>query len=395
MKKIAIVVDNGPSDGGTFQYNQTIVDAFNDLPENQFEKIVFYTNDFWKAYLQKYPYTFIELKLSSRLKKILKLIVLLKLPIRVRKGLLYIIAPHIATALNKTAVDLLLFPSQDTISLFTSIPKISVIHDLMHRYESHFPEVSENGRIRYRDILFKSFCDESKAVVVDSQIGVEHVVDTYHINKDKVYTLPFIPPPHILSDDPLPNDFENKYPDLPSEYLFYPGQFWPHKNHKNLLLAISSLKKKGTNINIVFGGKTTYDYNKLVQLIEEQGLAENVKFVGFIPDEYLKLFYLKAKGLVMPTYFGPTNIPPLEAIFLNCPVAVSGIYGMPEQLQNAALYFTPSDVDDIAEKIKDLWLNQSTRDMLVANGIELTKHWNKIAFNKKFGQIIESVMYAA
>jgi len=49
--------------------------------------------------------------------------------------------------------------------------------------------------------------------------------------------------------------------------------------------------------------------------------------------------------MIMPTFFGPTNIPPLEAIAVGCPVAVSNIYGMPHQLGDAALYFNPTRVE--------------------------------------------------
>lgn len=388
MKNIAIVIDNGPSDGGTFQYNQAFVDAFMELPDSLFRKTIFYTNSYWKEYLKKCPYKLKEIKLTIRLKRILKLITVLNLPALFRKVALYILSPSVAKSLNDIEIDLLLFPSQDTVSLFITSPKINVIHDLMHHFEPHFPEVSSNGRIRYRDLLFKNFCIESKAIIVDSKLGINQVIECYNTKKDKIYDLPYIPPPHILNNDPLPPDFEEKYAKLPENFLFYPGQFWPHKNHKNLLLAISSLINQGIEINMVFAGKMDYDYFALINLIEDLKIQKYITFLDFVPNEYLKGIYLKSKGLVMPTFFGPTNIPPLEAIFLERPVAVSDVYGMKDQLQDASLYFNPNDIADIAEKIKILLLDMEKRKQLIDNGKKLILIWNKNTFNRKFAEII-------
>ena len=60
----------------------------------------------------------------------------------------------------------------------------------------------------------------------------------------------------------------------------------------------------------------------------------------------------------MPTIGGPTNIPPLEAILCECPMAVSNIYAMPEQLKNASLYFDPNSEKNMAEVMEELWTNK-------------------------------------
>jgi len=392
MTNIAVFLNNGPEDGGAFQYNQTIIDAFIELPQAEFNRKIFYTNNYWKDYLVGYPYDLIELKLSPRLNKILKLITYFKLPIAIRKALLYLLAPNVARHLNDEEIDLLIFPSQDTISLFTTVPKVSVIHDLMHRYESHFPEVSQNGRIKYRDRLFKAFCDEAKGIIVDSKVGSIHVQESYHISGENIYELPFLPPPYIIDQSPVPPGFGEKYQDLPSKFLFYPSQFWAHKNHKNLLLAVHSLLSEGISINLVFGGKLIYGYKDVAQLVEKLNLQKNITFLGYIPNEFLKGIYLKSAGLVMPTYFGPTNIPPLEAIFLGRPMAVSGIYGMPDQLGGAALYFNPNSVNEIAEKMKMLWIDENVVNDLIEQGKEVAKKWNKKEFNKRFNDIVKNLI---
>ena len=127
-------------------------------------------------------------------------------------------------------------------------------------------------------------------------------------------------------------------------------------------------------------------------LIKDLNIEENVFFVNFIPEEYLRTVYNNSKGLIMPTFFGPTNIPPLEAVFSGCPVAVSDIYGMPEQLQDSALYFDPRSVNEISKVLKILWTDDNKRNELIINGIRLTKLWNQEEFHKKFEIILTELL---
>ena len=61
----------------------------------------------------------------------------------------------------------------------------------------------------------------------------------------------------------------------------------------------------------------------------------------------------------MPTFFGPTNIPILEAWAFGCPVLTSDIRGIREQVQNAAILVDPRSVDAIADGIYRLWTDES------------------------------------
>ena len=79
-------------------------------------------------------------------------------------------------------------------------------------------------------------------------------------------------------------------------------------------------------------------------------------------------FYRRARAMVMPTFFGPTNIPPLEAFALGCPVAVSNIYGIPEQVGDAALLFDPNSVEEIADCIERLWQDDALCASLISKG---------------------------
>lgn len=70
----------------------------------------------------------------------------------------------------------------------------------------------------------------------------------------------------------------------------------------------------------------------------------------------------------MPTFFGPINIPQLEAFALGCPVITSNIYGIPEQVGDAALLVDPKNPEDIAEKIGKVWTDKKLGNSLIEKG---------------------------
>ena len=89
----------------------------------------------------------------------------------------------------------------------------------------------------------------------------------------------------------------------------------------------------------------------------------------------------------MPTYYGPTNIPPIEANLLDCPVAVSDIYGMREQLGDAALFFDPNNEVEIAEIIRNYWLDDDLCDEMKKRGRRTAWKFTQNRFNNDVERI--------
>ena len=76
-------------------------------------------------------------------------------------------------------------------------------------------------------------------------------------------------------------------------------------------------------------------------------------------------------------------MPPLEAMSASVPVAVSRTSSLPEVCGDAALYFNPYDILDIANTIKKLLNDQQVRQRCIANGLEQIRlfDWNITAQN--------------
>ncbi len=93
-----------------------------------------------------------------------------------------------------------------------------------------------------------------------------------------------------------------------------------------------------------------------------------VQLFGFVDKDRIVALYKNAFALVYPTFFGPDNLPPLEAFALGCPVIASSVSGAQEQLGDAAILFDPKNPEEIAQKVKMLYDDPGKREELIRKG---------------------------
>ncbi|MBO6538848.1 MAG: glycosyltransferase family 4 protein [Rhizobiaceae bacterium] len=383
--RLGVYLGIAPIAGGMFQYAQAILDALVTHAPADWQLCAAYLASDWEPVLSQYPRIAASAVPNPEFAQ------------RMASGLMAARVPpsvcRAISSLNPAAkilgaldCDVWMFPGQDPLSFQTGERAIITIHDLMHRYEPHYPEVSESGRYAIREHRFSSIARVAERVLVDSEVGKQHVVDSYGADPAKIRVLPYIPPAYIY-DASVPEDFEERYP-LPDKFLFYPAQFWAHKNHANLLQALAASREEKTDIHIIFSGGTAHEYDRVKALATELSLQVNVSFVGYVPDVYLKGFFERARGMIYPTAFGPTNIPPLEAFVCGCPVAASGIYAMGEQLGDAALLFDPSDVQSIKRVAIALWNDDALCADLKEKGFAHARSWGRTQFGQRLTGIL-------
>ncbi len=257
------------------------------------------------------------------------------------------------------------------------IPFVMVIYDLNHRLQPEFPEVSIHGEFSRREYLYRNTCKYATLVLVDSQTGKEDVLNLYgdFIDDDRVRVLPYYPP---IEHKPMPSAEEcggvrARY-GLPPRYFFYPAQFWRHKNHELILRAIRHIADQtGEKTPIVFcGAYADYlraaNFNQVRALVGQLGLGDRAYYLGPVPDEDMPALYAMCTALVMPTFFGPTNLPPMEAWHYGRPVITSNIRGIREQTGDAGLLIDPRSHVDLANAMLKLWRDDALGAELAARG---------------------------
>lgn len=294
-------------------------------------------------------------------------------------------------ALKAERCDLWICPGHERYAFAADIPTLATAHDLMHRYEPSFPEVSTHGEYAAREFLFSELCRWSQGILVDSSVGRQQLVDSYNASPEKIFVLPYVPAAHIYDSDPSEGaEIERRY-SLPPKFFFYPAQFYAHKNHPALVAAIARMRDVHPDVRLLLAGTERNGYAGAQRMVEELRVTEQVRFLGYVPDRDVAGLYRLARALVMPTFFGPTNIPPLEAFATGCPVATSRIYGIPEQVGDAALLFDPSSVDEIYDCMRRLWVDDDLCRELSTKGREHARQWGPPQFRQRLKEIIEEL----
>jgi glycosyltransferase involved in cell wall biosynthesis len=211
-------------------------------------------------------------------------------------------------------------------------------------------------------------------ILTGTHAGKNEIVHYYRVNPDNVVVNP-LPAPASTAENHSDaiSDIRKKY-GVRGDFIIYPAQFWPHKNHINLLIALDILnRKRGKAIELAFTGSDMGNADHVLGKINELGLHDQVHILGFVPREDLKALYSKALALTFPSFFGPDNIPPLEAFALGCPVMASRVSGAEEQLGDAALLFDPANPDDIASAILTILEDDQLRRRMAQKGAEIAK----------------------
>jgi glycosyltransferase involved in cell wall biosynthesis len=115
--------------------------------------------------------------------------------------------------------------------------------------------------------------------------------------------------------------------------------------------------------------------------IKRDGLNyELVLITDFVDDKELDNLYKDAALFVFPSLSEGFGLPPLEAMKRGLQVVSSNATSLPEILGDAALYFNPLDIDDMAEKIKKVLTDENLRKKLIEKGFEQIKKysWQKM-----------------
>ncbi len=288
---------------------------------------------------------------------------LLKLPDpRARRG--RYLGTRIDRRLSSAHLDFLWCVGQDVPSF--EIPFAMTVWDLQHRLQPFFPEVSAGGEWSRRERYFAAALRRATIVVVGTEAGKAEVQRFYAVQPERILVLPH-PTPTLSPADA--DDTVLSRHRLSPGFLLYPAQFWPHKNHASLLLALHALRERGLSPPpLVLVGADKGNRAHVEALARELGILDSVRLLGFVTRAELVALYRHAGALTYVTFFGPENLPPLEAFALGCPVIASRVPGSSEQFADAALLIDPSDQAAIADAIDQVLNDQLLRQGLIERG---------------------------
>ena len=281
-------------------------------------------------------------------------------------------------AARKHGIDLMLFPTPEYERV--DIPFVVTIWDLEHRRHPYFPELGARGEWDAREHTFRNAVQRATFVITGTQVGRDEIVRFYNVDPERVRILPHPTPAFALAAGDVPP------PSVPKPYVFYPAQFWSHKNHVGLVDAIGELARRGVTMHCALVGSDKGNRDHVRARATEQGVADRVHFLGFVERSELIALYRHAHALVYTSLCGPENLPPLEAMALGCPVINSDIAGAREQLGDAALLVDTLDPATLADAIERI---PAVREHLVTHGRTRAASYTQTEFGRDLRAMID------
>lgn len=260
--------------------------------------------------------------------------------------------------------DLLFCPLLVLEPLNAPIASAIVMPDLQHEF---YPEFFGQNVIEWRHRTYQASALRADVVFTLSEFSKKTIVERYGVAPQKIEVMP------LDADD----EFRRPTPDwavqaflslgLPRDYIFLPANFWPHKNHSNVLRAMQILAPRYPELCLVLSGAPSTGMERIEKEIASLGL-KNVRLVGYQRRSVLVEIYRRSRALVFVSKFEGFGIPLLEAFHTGTPAITSRTTSCPEVAAGAALLVNELDPASIAEGIERVLNDSNLRRELVEKG---------------------------
>jgi glycosyltransferase involved in cell wall biosynthesis len=342
VTNIGVLATARKANGGTLLYTLSMIEAIRQLPADRFACIV-YT----QANNREYDDSGLPI---------------IRLPNAV----------NVATrrALGKQLfdeVDKVIAPVYSLLLLASSRPFAFTLHDLQEKHLSQ--NFSVATRI-WRHLTNRVLTALAARIVCESNFVKHDIIRFFRVPDAKIAVMP-APPVSLLLECKLDAQdlatVRNKF-SLPDNYVLYPAQFWPHKNHRRLIEAFARVVKTFPDCCLVLTGRPRDEYEKVLDLVRKLDLASHVRHIGYVETAEIAALYRCATVAAIPTLFESISIPIYEAFSIGTAVCASNVLALPEQVGDAGVLFDPLSPKDIAEKICLLLGNPNLRRQLIERG---------------------------
>jgi len=266
--------------------------------------------------------------------------------------------------------------------------------DVLHSPHHHTPVAARlaSGRLRrvvtFHDVTFlllperyplirrlymssvtRASARAADAFIAPSQAVRNDVVRKLGLPADRVSVIPeAAAPAYAPADGAAMASLRQRY-GLPNRYLLSVGSLEPGKNRARLIEAYARLHHEGIDVPLMVAGQRAWNYEGDFELVRRLGLDQQVRFLGYVPDEDLPALYSGALLLAFPSLYEGFGLPVLEAMACGTPVLTSNVSATAEVAGDAALLVDPRSVDALTSALGRLLTDDALRAELRRRGL--------------------------
>ena len=268
-------------------------------------------------------------------------------------------------ALKKYNPDVFFSPD-GYLSLRANTPTVMVVHDLAYE---HFPEAVPFLVRRYYQHYGPRFCRRADHLLAVSEYTKEDIHREYGIDESRITVSgngcrEGFSPLTAAEQQKVKQEYAEGRP-----YFLYVGAVHPRKNTHRLIEAFGRFREKtGAIAKLLIAGRFAWQTGPVRGAFEASPFREDIRFLGFVPDENLPELMGGACGFVYPSLFEGFGLPLLEAMHCDVPLISSQNSSLPEVAGAAALLIDPLDVAQLAIAMQRLYEDQGLRQQLIEAG---------------------------
>jgi glycosyltransferase involved in cell wall biosynthesis len=253
-----------------------------------------------------------------------------------------------------------------------SVPAVRVVtvHDVIY---VRFPQTnSGTGRMDWRALVLPGARDADR-VITPSRAAATDVKRLLGVPRDRLDVIHQAGKPHGPATPERELRQRLGLGDAPIVLCVSPRR--AHKNNVRLFAALARLEVDPAPILVMPGYPTRFEA-EIDREAARLGIADRIRFPGWVSDEDLEGLYAAATCFVLPSLIEGFGMPVLEAMERGLPVACSRAASLPEVAGDAARYFHPLDDAEIAAAIAELIEDGELREKLASAGRERARRFS-------------------
>lgn len=252
--------------------------------------------------------------------------------------------------------------------LWNNRRSVLTIHDLstLRHPELHRPPLVRRARTR-----LPLAAKMARAIITPTDAVKREVCEHLKVKPEKVTAIHEAPRDFFQPVSETESAAVRERLRIESEFLLFVGTLEPRKNLLTLLKSLQqAFRETSLRPQLVVAGGAGWLMSETERFVESSGLADRLRFTGYLQDEELRALYASGRAFVYPSVYEGFGLPPLEAMACGAPVIAAKIPALQEVLDDAAILVDPLDEECLAEAIVGLLTSNRQRDELKVRGVK-------------------------